>query len=125
VLGRMRNTTARLSVTLAIVASCSGCIADKAEPKYTLRDMQGSWWASCEHPAADFVLDGTRLFSDRDGESQASLVNNELFVDGSHGRASFWRLVQASPIKITLRSTGEPGPDWVLHKCPKVAANAP
>jgi hypothetical protein len=119
----MRNIIAIL--TLIFSAICASCVSTQAAPQFTLLDMQGAWWASCEQPAADFVLEGSRLFGDFDGESQANLVNNELFVDDGHGPISYWRLVQVSPNKLTLRPTGEQGPDWVLHKCPRAAENAP
>ncbi len=54
-----------------------------SENEYSLQDVQGAWWSSCDDPAADFVISGNSYTGDFEGTYTCSVENNKLSVDFS------------------------------------------
>ena len=118
----MRKCVAPL---LAVVlTSLEGCATAGKARDFTLQDVQGYWWASCNDPAVQFAVQGDKYFGDFEGEFKARVENDMLVIEQGPG-APVYRIIAASPQRLVLRPVAGPAQDWVLRSCPRAAGNGP
>ncbi len=94
-----------------------GCVPVKAN-RYTLDDVQGYWWQSCDDPAVQFAIQDNRYSGDFEGEFAVRVENDLLIVIRNGDSNTAYRILAASPERLLLQSVIAPEQDWLLRSCP-------
>ena len=106
-----------------VLVSLAGCATVGKARDFTLGDVQGYWWESCDDPAVQFAIQGDRYTGDFEGEFKVRVESGMLVIDPNSGSTPAYRIVAASPQHLVLRPISGPAQDWVLRSCPGVAGN--
>jgi len=102
--------------------------ASTNENIYTIKDIQGGWWSSCEEPAVEFLISGNKYFGDFHGKHPLSLNSNVLIfknglVEGHNVSVSFkpreFLILNVSKERMVLQSITDEGEkrEWKLFSC--------
>lgn len=102
--------------------------ASTFENIYTIKDIQGGWWPSCEGSTVEFLISGDKYIGDFYGRHPLSLNNNTLtfengFVEGHNVNVSFkpreFFILNVSKEHMVLQSTTDEGAkrEWKLFSC--------
>ena len=119
----MRNfVAASLVLSCALLAGCSSVAKARG---FTLGDVQGYWWESCDDPAVQFAIRGNRYFGDFEGEFKVRVENDMLVIDPKSGSTPAYRIMATSPQHLVLRLVSGPPQDWALRSCPGASDNGP
>jgi hypothetical protein len=107
-------------------------LAAEAKKTYSLADVQGVWWDSCDDPAAAFGISGDRYFGDFDfgdyvGELKISISGNVLRFESGFpvghsvdvsGQPFSALIISVTANELILRPLkNRDGGDWILKSC--------
>jgi hypothetical protein len=112
------------ALLVVFIAPLTGCSSAGETRGFTLDDVQGYWWESCDDPAVQFAIQGDRYFGDFEGESKARVENDTLVID-QRPSPSAYRIMAASAQRLVLRPVAGPVQDWVVRSCPGASGNGP
>jgi hypothetical protein len=102
------------STALALLLAVSTSWAK--DGAYTIDDVQGSWWASCDDPAAEFYISGDEYGGDFLGTHPVEVRNSVLtfkkgFVEGHSAEVTgvpvSFRILEASGSNLVLASVSK------------------
>jgi hypothetical protein len=106
------KTVSALIVLLLLAISTSWSKDDA----YTIEDVQGAWWSSCEEPAAEFSISGTEYGGDFLGTHPVQVANGVLIfkqglVEGDSvevsGTPLNFRILQADDDNLVLEAVNK------------------
>jgi hypothetical protein len=119
------------TLLLGLLAAGAFVASDaRAGARYSLADIQGGWWASCDAPAVEFYVKGDEYSGDFRGTYKLELTNGTLIlkdglvdghsIDVTHAPIAF-RIVSVSKDSLVLRlshpSQSHAAQDWHLLSC--------
>lgn len=104
------------------------CATNAREPHPALQKIEGTWWSSCDAPAAEFSVQGDRYSGDFTGSHRLDLDGGVLTfhdglvganADGAIGKPTAFRIIAATGKRLVLRATAqsEVDDDWHLRTC--------
>jgi len=100
--------------------------ANATEKLYTLDDVQGTWWGSCDDEVAVFYIQGDMYSGDFLGTFNVELSNNKLlFTSGLpkgdsinvNGEPQAYLLLSATKGKLTLQGVEDDTFSFNLFSC--------
>lgn len=128
-LGEMRKF-----ILIGILFSPIACAQVNPPDRFSLDDLQGGWWASCDDPAVEFLVDRDEYVGDFSGKYRLSLLGDILTfsaglaeshnVEPTHKPTSF-RILAATGEQLVLRPVlaNSQADDWRLQSCKGVSPN--
>ena len=101
----------KIAIIAIFLFTVNGCVGAE---RYSLNQMQGSWWASKDVPVAAFAIKGIVLFGDWEGTYRCEVKKNMFYID--HGKDSGLgqfgvtkqKIVKLTKGKLTLQNTEPP-----------------
>jgi hypothetical protein len=101
-----------------LIAMHAGCALTKNDSQYTLEDVQGYWWESCDDPTVQFAIQKDRYSGDFEGDFKVRVEHGSLLIDQGAEPMLEFRIVTASPQRLVLRMVPDSADnDWILRSC--------
>lgn len=93
-----------------------------------LKQIEGTWWSSCDAPAAEFNVQGDQYSGDFAGTHRLDLDGDLLRfhdgwvgvqADGAIGKPTVFRIITATGKRLVLRAVTRSASDedWALRTC--------